>query len=227
MLTDDPDTPGSGNWEINVGYIEERNKLERLRSVPHVDVNYGLGERIQLKYEIGWLHADVADSGSRSGLDDSGLGVKWRFLDQSEAGLNMSVYPQLTVENSTGSAGRGIAAAGPSLLLPVELSRDFGQLRMVGEIGYQVLRGGNNERVLGILGGLLVSERLELMSEIHVTGAKLFSGSDVVLNFGLRQELTPHLKLLASAGAGLNSGSDRTSFVAYLGIQILLGQEKR
>jgi hypothetical protein len=61
MLTDDPDTPGSGNWEINVGYIEERNKLERLRSVPHVDVNYGLGERIQLKYEIGWLHADVAD----------------------------------------------------------------------------------------------------------------------------------------------------------------------
>ena len=34
MLTDDPDTPGSGNWEINLAYIEERNKLERLRSVP-------------------------------------------------------------------------------------------------------------------------------------------------------------------------------------------------
>ena len=94
MLTDDPDTPGSGNWEINIAYLEERNMLERLRSVPHVDVNYGLGERIQLKYETGWVFADVADSASRSGLDDSVIGLKWRFLDQSEAGLNMSVYPQ-------------------------------------------------------------------------------------------------------------------------------------
>jgi len=226
MLTDDPDTPGNGNWEINLAYIEERNQLERLRSVPHVDVNYGLGERIQLKFETGWVSAGVADSGSRSGLDDSLIGLKWRFLDQSEAGLNMSVYPQLTVENSTGSVARGIAAPAPNLLLPVEVSRDFGKLRVVGEIGYQVLRGQDNEWMFGILGALPVSERLELMFEIHVTGPKLFSESDVVLNLGLRQELTPHFKLLASAGTGLNNGPNRTSFIAYLGIQVLLGAEK-
>ena len=225
MLTDDPDTPGSGNWEINLAYIEERNRLERFRSVPHVDVNYG-GERIQLKYETGWAFADVADSASRNGLDDSVVGLKWRFLDQSEAGLNMSVYPQLTFENSTGSAARGIAAPGPTLLLPVEVSRDFGRLRMVGEIGYEVLREGDNEWTFGILGALPVSERLEFLSELHITGAKLSSQSDVVLNFGLRQELTPHFKLLASAGTGLNNGPNRTSFVAYLGIQVLFGEEK-
>ena len=44
-----------------------------------------------------------------------------------------------------------------------------------------------------------------------------------MLNFGLRQELTPHFKLLASAGTGLNNGPNRTSFVAYLGIQVILG----
>jgi len=138
----------------------------------------------------------------------------------------MSVYPQLTVENSTGSVARGIAAPGPSLLLPVETSRDFGTLRVVGEIGHEVLRGEENEWVLGILGALPVSERLELLSEIRVTGPKLFSEGDVVLNLGLRQELTPHFKLLASAGTGLNNGFNRTSFIAYLGIQIVLGEEK-
>jgi hypothetical protein len=227
MLTDDPDTPGSGNWEINLAYIEERNKLEQLRSVPHIDVNYGLGESIQLKFETGWVIADLADSGSRSGLDDSLIGLKWRFLDQSKAGLNMSVYPQLTVENSTGSVARGIAPPGPNLLLPVEVSRDFGKLRLVGEIGYQVLRGAQDEWVFGILGALPASERLELLSEIRVTGPNLSSGSDVVLNLGLRQELTPHFKLLASAGTGLNNGPNRTSFIAYLGIQVVLGEEKQ
>ena len=80
--------------------------------------------------------------------------------------------------------------------------------------------------MFGIIGALPVSERLELLSEVHIAGPKLSSQSDVVLNLGLRQELTPHFKLLASVGTGLNNGPNRTSFVAYLGIQVLLGEEK-
>jgi len=224
MLTDDPDTPGNGNWEINTAFTEERTKQAVLRSFPHIDVNYGLGERIQLKYETGWVNANVPDSGARSGLDDSLIGVKWRFLDQSKAGLNMSVYPQLTVENSTGSVARGIAAPAPNLLLPVEVSRDFGRLTMVGEIGYEYLRAEENQWILGILGALHVSDSLELLSEVRITGSKLLSQSDVILNVGLRREIAPHLKLLASAGTGLNNGPDRTSFIAYLGIQVILGE---
>ena len=97
---------------------------------------------------------------------------------------------------------------------------------MVAEIGYQVLRGEDDEWILGILGALPVSERFELLSEIHIAGPKLTSQSDVVLNFGFRQELTSHFKLLASAGTGLNNGPNRTSFIAYLGIQVLFGEEK-
>ena len=106
------------------------------------------------------------------------------------------------------------------------VSRDFGKLQVVGEVGYEVMRSAENEWVLGILGALAVSERLELLSEVHITGPKLFSESDVILNFGFRQELTPHLKLLASAGTGVNNGPNRTSFIAYLGIQVLFGEEK-
>ena len=76
----------------------------------------------------------------KSGLDDSLLGLKWRFLDQERSGLDMSVYPQLQVENPTGSVARGIAEPGPNLFLPVEIGRDFGKMRLIGEIGYQYFR---------------------------------------------------------------------------------------
>src|SRR5262245_48129453 len=71
MLTDDPGTPGPGAWEINVAYLEQRTRDEQqLRSFPHIDVNYGLGERIQLKYETGWSYLNTPETnGAKSGLD--------------------------------------------------------------------------------------------------------------------------------------------------------------
>src|SRR5690349_18262079 len=44
LLGDDPETPGPGKWEINIAYTEQRTNEEHLRSLPHVDFNYGLGD---------------------------------------------------------------------------------------------------------------------------------------------------------------------------------------
>lgn len=226
MLTDDPGTPGAGVLEINLSYIEQKNRLERLRNVPHVDFNYGLGEQIQLKYETSWLLSEAPDGGgTKSGLDNSLLGVKWRFLDEERSGLDMSVYPQLQVENFNGSVSRGIAEPGPNLFLPVELARDFGKVKLVGEVGYQYFHAKDNEWVVGLLGAMQVSEKLEVMAEVRSFSEKLLDGGDVVANVGFRQTLTPTLKLTASVGTGLNNRSDATTFLAYLGVQLVLGKE--
>src|ERR1700722_18598934 len=50
--TDDPETPGNKHWEINVGWHGDRNPDEGSYSVPNLDINYGLRDRIQLKYEL-------------------------------------------------------------------------------------------------------------------------------------------------------------------------------
>ena len=191
MLTDDPGTPGSGAWEINFAYLEQRNRQARLRSFPHVDFNYGLGDHIQLKYETGWLFTDASEGGGvKSGLDDSLLGLKWRFLDQERNGLDMSVYPQLQVENSTGSVARGIAEPGPNLFLPLEVGHDFGKIKLIGELGYQYFRTQENEWVAGLLGALEVSDALEVMAEVRSFSENLLNHGDVVVNLGLRQALT-------------------------------------
>jgi hypothetical protein len=226
MLTDDPGTPGSSAWEINVAYLEQRTQQELLRSFPHVDFNYGLGERIQLKFETGWLFVEAPQGSSvKSGLDDSLFGVKWRFLDQERSGIDMSVYPQLQVENFTGSVARGIAEPGPNLFLPVEISHDFGKTKLVGEVGYQYFRAQENQWVVGVLGALEVSDTLELLAEVRSYSEKFLNGGDVILNAGMRLALSSKVKLLASAGTGLTNGPGTTTFIAYLGVQLLLGEK--
>ena len=226
MLTDDPGTPGNGVLESNFAYLEQRTRQERLRSFPHVDFNYGLGDHIQLKYETGWLFADTPEGGGvKSGVDDSLLGLKWRFLDQERSGFDMSVYPQLQVQNSTGSVARGIAEPGPNLFLPLEVGYNFGKTKLIGELGYQYFHAKDNERVIGLLGALKMSEALELMAEVRRFSDKFLGRGDVVGNLGLRQALSPKVRLLASVGTGLTNNPDTPTFIAYLGVQLVLGEK--
>ena len=225
MITDDPGTPGGGQWEINVAYQDDRTALARDRSFPHVDLNYGWGDHIQLKYETGYLVANgIGSEGVRRDVDDSLLGVKWRFLDQDKAQVDVSMYPQLDLVNSNRSVRRGVAEPGPNLLLPVEAAHAFGSVTLVSEVGYQYSSESPNEWVAGLLGAFEVTKQLELMAEIRSTSEHFLSGGDLIVNVGLRQEIVGHLKLIAAAGTGLRNGTDTTRFVGYLGFQFLTGQ---
>src|SRR6187455_3167995 len=75
MITDDPGTPGDGHWEINVAFTTEHSPDERIAEMPLVDLNYGIGERLQLKYEVAWLRLED-DSGRHDGFSNSLAGVK-------------------------------------------------------------------------------------------------------------------------------------------------------
>jgi hypothetical protein len=226
MLTDDPGTPGSGGWEINIAYLHEQGGGDRLHSFPHVDFNYGLGEHIQLKYETGWVFGNTPE-GRNSGLDDSLFGLKWRFLDQAEAGINMSMYPQLQLQNSGSSVAHGLAEPAPNLYLPVEISHEFGRTRLVGELGYQYFHSQQDQWIGGVLVSFQASELLELLAEVRAFSERSLHRSDAVLNLGLRRELGSKFRLLASAGAGTDNGPQPFTFIAYLGIQVILGEEKK
>ncbi|MBB5331431.1 hypothetical protein [Tunturiibacter gelidoferens] len=90
--TDDPETPGNRHWEINFGWIGDRNPGAGAYQVPDFDINYGLGDRIQLKYEIPIAIEETRPLGVSSGspqagqviggLGESLLGIKWRFYER-------------------------------------------------------------------------------------------------------------------------------------------------
>lgn len=102
---DDPETPGSGHWEINIGFLGDRSPSDGDYQTPDLDLNYGLGDRIQLKYELpiavhenrsaASLPATPGAGGAPAtageprqavgGLGESLLGVKWRFYEHHAA----------------------------------------------------------------------------------------------------------------------------------------------
>ena len=48
MITDDPGTPGNGKWEINLALAFEHRPGETSYDLPAIDLNYGVGEHVQL-----------------------------------------------------------------------------------------------------------------------------------------------------------------------------------
>jgi len=74
--TTDPGTPGNLNWEINFGYMPFLYSDQSVSCVPDVDINFSVGDRIQLTYENAWLRVKDSSSPAKFGLGQSNPGVK-------------------------------------------------------------------------------------------------------------------------------------------------------
>jgi hypothetical protein len=220
LLTDDTGTPGDGVWEANVASSMERVSGETLWELPLLDVNYGVGERTQLKAEIPWLVLDEEDEANRSGLGNAVIGVKWRFLDEDQVGLSVSTYPQVEFNTSESFERHGLVEDGTAILLPLEIQKDLGIFGVNGEVGLESREGEASTWDWGLAIGKDVTEGLELLAELHGETELDFDEGEVVYNFGLRQALGDHQTLLFSIGRGLRD-QDEPELMAYLGVQFV------
>jgi len=221
LLTDDPGTPGDGNWEINIAITFEKRRTEKSYETPILDINYGLGERIQLKYEVPWLVLDERGQRTKNGLGTSKFGVKWRFFDQKRQGIDMSIYPQFEFNNSDSSADRGLVDKGSEFILPIQLQKSIGSISLNPEFGYVFREYNDNEWIYGLALGYEASSSLELLAEISGTTLQDFQDDELVFNLGARCELSETYSLLIAAGRSFRSAaSGEPEFLLYAGIQL-------
>lgn len=220
LITDDPGTPGDGRWEINLGFAIEKLRSETLFEVPILDINYGLGERIQLKYEIPWLFLEEEAAATRSGLGNSEVGVKYRFLDEERYGVSMSVYPQFSFNNPTSSDERGLVNPGNELALPLQIARSAGPLELSLELGYSLIEHEEDAWIYGLAAAWPLSERFELLGEVHGVATRDFEEDVLVFNLGGTVELHENVSLLFSAGRSFHdSSATDPELLGYLGLQ--------
>ena len=78
MITDDPGTPGNGKFEINLAIAFEHRPNETSVDAPGIDINYGVGDRIQLTLQGGPVLLKRSDHGTIAGLGGTEAAVKWR-----------------------------------------------------------------------------------------------------------------------------------------------------
>ncbi len=220
--TNDPGTPGNLQWEINLGYEPFLYPNQSITHTPDVDINFGLGDRIQLTYEIAWLRVDNP-SPAKFGLGQDQLGVKWRFYDDEHSGFAVSIFPQLSINNPNHSVERGITRRGASLILPAEFSKKVGPVDVNWEAGYNFVHRGPDGWLAGLVVGYEFTKDLELDAEFYSTGTFRPSTNQETLEGGLRYKIHPPVILLIMAGRSLQpAGNIQPYFVGYFGLQFLL-----
>ena len=193
--TDDPETPGNKHWEINFGWLGERSAGEGSYSVPDVDLNYGLGDRIQLKFELPIVIHEIRQLPGEAGqitpatqarlelgAGESLLGVKWRFYEHrmrspgilpseeepAEPNLSISTYPQLSLNNPTSSVERAVVTNGPQFLFPIEANARVGPIRIDGEVGYWFTnRDVPQSWIRGMIVGYEFTKSTEAYAELY------------------------------------------------------------
>jgi hypothetical protein len=220
-ITNDPGTPGNGNWEINIASMTTRSAGVTEWQVPQIDVNFGLGERIQLTYEIPYVIQSGGGAPSASGWSNAFPGIKWRFLDQGEGGWQMSIFPQFETAGSPGAQRSGLAEPGSRPLLPLEVARSVGPVDLDFEAGYY-FKHHDEERILGLVAGHKFTQRLELDAELYNDHAMGTLPNYTTLDVGGRYRLGRGFILLFMAGRSIANSTGQVDFMSYLGVQILL-----
>lgn len=227
MRTDDPGTPGNRNWEINIACTQEFSPIEREIETPLLDINYGLGERIQLKFEIPYLLEHDGSGQYREAFGDSLMGVKWRFYEQKKnGGWKISTYPQVELLNPTRAEDGKKTALSARFLLPIEITREIGPVAINFEGGYWFAKNNSDERILGVVIGHDFTKKFEGLAEIYddvVLGGRSRS---TTLDIGGRYKFGKTFTMLFMAGRAIVGSGPRDgqpTFVGYVGLQVLLG----
>ena len=220
FITDDPDTPGTGNWEINAAAIGAQSHQRWDFAAPDLDINYGWGEHVQLKVDANWASTVASDGRLISGFGATDFGVKWRFVDQEKAGFAASIYPQLLTNLVPSSAARGLASDDREFFLPAEFSTEWGALQFDAELGRNFVERGPDAWIGGLILAHGCGPGLQCGVELH---GELVSGElEPLANLGARWQITHHFIMLAAAGREFGSQFDaHQSFVFYFGFQFL------
>ena len=220
LVTDDPETPGNGRWEINLAAIATHTSGRSEISAPDADINYGWGEHVQLKLDVPWVFVHETDQDWKSGLGAPDVGVKWRFIDIEDSGFSMSTYPQYTRNWLSSSASRGISAPGGQFFLPVEAATVFHGYSLDAEVGTNFVQYGSTQWVAGAIVAHSCGQNVECLGEVHEVQAP--HDSQTLLNFGVHWKLNESLVMLASAGREFGTHTeDQQHLLFYFGVQLL------
>jgi outer membrane putative beta-barrel porin/alpha-amylase len=218
FVTDDPEPPPAGGWEINVPFIIEHASSGTEMNTPLFDLNYGLFSNVQLQFQAP-VKIVQQESDRAVGLGDPLLGVKWRFLSDEKSQVQLGVYPQVLLP--VGDHRRDLGEGQPAYLLPLLAQKGWDKWTLYGEVGYW-WQTAQEERNFWFAGSVLereLNERLTLGAELFGNTPQERGGrAEIAFNFGGTLKLNEHINLLCAAGRNIVGN---THVLVYVGLQFL------
>jgi hypothetical protein len=219
--TDDPQPVDLGHLELYLFSAGQRLPGDSSGIGPAIEFNYGVLPDAQFHIVVPYAFDRPENARSQGGLGDTELGIKYRFLQETETLPQLGTFP--LVELPTGSAGKGLGAGHTQVYLPLWVQKSWGPWTTYGGSGWWRNPGDGN-RNWTFLGWLLqrdLGEHLTLGAEtFHASAMTLRGQASTGFNTGGQVNFSEKHHLLFSAGR--NVSGDRQS-VFYLGYQFTAG----
>ncbi len=216
FLTDDPEPVPFKHWEAYLFSTLDATPGQTDASGPAFEFNVGALPNLQLHSVIPLSYASPDNGPSAYGLGDIELGMKYRFIQETECRPMVGVFPMLEVP--TGDAGRGLGNGETWWKLPIWVQKSWGPWISYGGGGY-VLNPAPGQCNYGFGGWLLqrdFGKRLTLGGEIFAQGKSAEEArSYQIINVGGFFKITPNFNLLFSLG---HSIAGETHTIGYLGL---------
>ncbi len=255
LISEDPSSPCAQTLNTDVAYSLDlvgpgRDQLGRQQFRSHVDMsapivqlNYGITGRVQARVESENAVTTVApdNGGLATGIGDTTVGLKYRFMDQSggyefsdacdphqsDAGfglvgpVSLSIFPQFTFPS--GSERQGLGAGEYEVEFPLDVAWEIGNWYLVGEgdfIWNYHDRTSPNEFDFGIAAYYSITDNLDLLGEQRVDIETADRGPTVwLMNLGASYQWTDRLGIFGSVGTSVGA----TSTVAASYVMTIVG----
>ena len=221
FLTDDPEPVEYQHHELYISSQQLRTQGGDSGTLPHLEYNYGAAPDMQLHIIVPYAFNSPANGQHESGLGDIELGVKYRFMQESDNRPMVGIFP--LVETPTGDVNKGLGNGSTQIFLPVWLQKKWGDWQSYGGGGYWINNAMNakNHWFFGWQLQKDISAHLTLGGEIyHSTEQVSGVGSSSGFNFGGYYNFDEHNHLLFSAGRGLTNVNMTNQFSSYIGYQL-------
>jgi hypothetical protein len=217
--TDDPQPVDFRHWEFYLASMQEWGRTETGATCPHFEVNYGVVPNVQLHLvaPLGYVHTV---EGTHYGYADTELGVKYRFVEETESVPQVGVFPLVVIP--TGNEGEQLGSGMVQAYFPAWIQKSWGNLTTYGGGGfwYNPGPGQQNWTFVGWEAQYELSEALALGSEVfYQTASSEDSETSAGFTVGGFVNFNENNHLLFSLGHSITGAATLTG---YLGFQLTI-----
>jgi hypothetical protein len=221
-LTDDPEPVTYQKWEVNYALSKTWRNDSESAAIPSIDINYGFAPNFQLHVQPRYSFEE-SNSKGRFGLDNTEIGIKYRFVDQeqNDSDFMLGVYPKLLLP--TGNDRLSEASGKTQAFLPIWAQLNTEMWTYYGGAGYRINNYSlsRNSWFFGATAVYKVGENLKIGGELYrettsVQGGKYSSG----FNLGGIYNISNDYNLLFSAGRALNNINESNKLSVFLALQV-------
>ena len=215
-VTDDPEPVDFRHWEVYLASMTQHTPDDFSGTLPHLEVNYGVIPEVQLHVIVPDAFDSAAGEARNYGLGDIELGVKYRFLKETDDHPQIAVFP--LVELPTGDETRGLGTGHTQLFLPVWMQKTWDKFTSYGGGGYWITPGidHKNSWFFGWLGQYQLTKTFAPGMEIYYRTAQAVEATATAqVNFGLVWDLSDDYHILASAGPAIRGPHGYQTYMAF------------